>query len=167
MRRPAAFFPIALALGAIIIVREANAQAAATTAARYTFTTIDVPFPGVGETAAIGINNRHQIVGFYNDGTGHHSFIDDEGRFSSIDVSFPGASETSAFGINDRNQNDRADDRGNRGQIVGQYQDKVGTHGFVDNKGRFSPIDVPFPGVSATFARDINDRGQIVGNLRR
>ena len=86
MRRPAALFPIALALGAIIIVRGASAQAAA---ARYTFTTIDVPFPGVGETTAIGINNRHQIVGFYVDGTGLHGFIDDEGRFSPCRRSFP------------------------------------------------------------------------------
>jgi hypothetical protein len=43
----------------------------------HSFTAINVPLPGVGETAAIGINDRRQIVGFYNDGTGHHGFVDD------------------------------------------------------------------------------------------
>jgi uncharacterized membrane protein len=46
---------------------------------------------------------------------------------------------------------------------VGQYQDNGGTHGFVDDNGRFISIDVPFSGASATFARDTNNRGQIVG----
>ena len=127
------------------------------------FSPIVAPFPGTEPTLTFGINNEGQIVGGYVNISGSHGFVDHKGRFSSIDVPFAGALETSAFGINDRNQNDRADDRGNRGQIVGQYHDNVGPHGFVDNKGRFSPIDVPFPGASATFARDINDRGQIVG----
>jgi hypothetical protein len=92
----------------------------------YTFTPINVPFPGVGETAAIGIN-RGQIVGFYTDGTGQHGFINDKGRFSPIDVPFPGVIGTELHGIN------------NRSQIVGLYTTSGGQeHGFFDNRGVLS-----------------------------
>jgi probable HAF family extracellular repeat protein len=57
---------------------------------------------------------------------------------------------TFASGINDR------------GQIVGFYIDADGRgHGFLWDKGRFTPIDVP--GAAASTATDINNRGQIVG----
>ena len=46
-------------------------------------------------------------------------------------------------------------------QPVGFYRD-TGEHGFLYDGGVFAPIDVP--GVSSTFARGINPRGQIVGS---
>jgi probable HAF family extracellular repeat protein len=58
---------------------------------------------------------------------------------------------TEALGINDQ------------GQIVGQYNDSSGLHGFLYAAGVFTPLDVPFSGTVATIAFGINDRGQIVG----
>jgi probable HAF family extracellular repeat protein len=152
MRRPAAAFTIALALGATIIVPGADAQGPTANTARYKFTTIDVPFPGVGETAANGINDRRQISGLYVDSTGSHGFIDDRGRFSTIDVPFPDATGTELHGIN------------NRGQIVGLYTTSGGQeHGFLDDRGVFSAVVAPFPGTDQTLTFGINNEGQIVG----
>ena len=64
-----------------------------------------------------------------------------------IDV--PGATGTEAFGIN------------NAGQIVGEFQDASGFHGFLDSGGSFTTIDVP--GATTTAASGINNNGQIVG----
>jgi uncharacterized membrane protein len=52
----------------------------------------------------------------------------------------------------------------NTGQIVGRYDDATGGHGFLDNGGIFSPIDVPFAGAVGTNAAGINNSGQIVGD---
>jgi hypothetical protein len=67
--------------------------------------------------------------------------------FTSIDL--PGATFTSATGIN------------NGGQIVGNYEDVTGSHGFLDSGGRFTPIKVP--GATDTEVSGINAGGQIVG----
>src|SRR5436309_14507340 len=76
----------------------------------YTFTPIDVPFPGAFNTRALGINARGQIVGIYLDSSEEqHGFLDDQGVFTTIDVPFPGVKYTEPQGINDR------------GQIVGTY----------------------------------------------
>jgi hypothetical protein len=40
----------------------------------YSFTTIDVPGAN-GITAASGINNSGQIVGYFQDATGEHGFL--------------------------------------------------------------------------------------------
>jgi uncharacterized membrane protein len=152
MKREAALFTIALALGTTMLVPRTDAQAPATNAAGLSFTTIDVPFSGVSETQAIGINNRGQIVGFYNDSTGMHGFVDDNGRFDAINVPIPGAIGTELDGVN------------HRGQIVGNYTTSGGLeHGFLDDRGAFSSIVAPFPGTVGTLAFEINDKGQIVG----
>jgi hypothetical protein len=52
----------------------------------------------------------------------------------------------------------------NLGEIVGQYEDDRGDHGFhrrID--GRITTLDVP--GSANTSANDINDFGVIVGNF--
>jgi probable HAF family extracellular repeat protein len=70
--------------------------------------------------------------------------------FTIIDV--PGACcGTQAHGINPS------------GQIVGTYNDSTGTgtHGFVYDKGVFTPFDVP--GASSTYALGITPSGQITG----
>ena len=107
----------------------------------------------VTQTFPIGINDRGQIVGYYDDAGGLHGFLrQKDGRFSSID--FPGARATEALKIN------------NRGQIVGIYSE-TGAVGFADrrgfllDRGRFTRID--FPGAVNTVARGVNDRGQVVG----
>jgi hypothetical protein len=62
------------------------------------------------------------------------SFGSDSYSFTTID--FPGASLTLAYGINDADQ------------IVGQYVDESGGHGFLYNNGSFVTID--YPGASST-----------------
>jgi len=81
----------------------------------------------VGEVAnAYGINDRGQISGTYGDESGAHGFVYDHGIL--ITINFPGVPSpycpgcpisTAVFGIN------------NRGQIVGCYSDRTGTHSFI------------------------------------
>jgi probable HAF family extracellular repeat protein len=47
------------------------------------------------------------------------------------------------------------------GQIVGDFSNSTGGHGFLDTGGSFTQIDVP--GATDTTAFGINDTGQIVG----
>ena len=68
--------------------------------------------------------------------------------FSTIDV--PGAQETEAHGVNDA------------GQIVGDFVDNAGLHGFLYDRGTFTTIDVP-GATSFTVAFGINNAGRIVG----
>ena len=49
------------------------AFASSASAAPYTFTTLDVP--GAIFTAAVGINNAGQVVGFFRDSSGQHGFV--------------------------------------------------------------------------------------------
>jgi probable HAF family extracellular repeat protein len=105
------------------------------------------------QTFPVGINDRGQSVGFYDDARGLHGFLrQEDGRSSTID--FPGARATEAFKINDR------------GQIVGIYDetapfDFADGRGFLLDRGRFKRIDVP--GALRTEASGINRRGQVVG----
>ena len=118
----------------------------------YTFTTID--FPNAISTAARGINDGGQIVGYFSDSSGTHAFLLSDGIFISID--YPSASSTQGRGIN------------SAGEIVGYFTDSVGTHGFFrDTGGNFSPaIDAPGATKFGTFALGINDvSSQIVGDF--
>jgi probable HAF family extracellular repeat protein len=69
-------------------------------------------------------------------------------RFSKIDV--PGATRTEAVGNSTH-------------EIVGDFDDATGTHGFVLNKGAFATIDAP-GGVNGTIINGINARGQLAGS---
>src|SRR5882724_7101728 len=69
--------------------------------------------------------------------------------FTPIDV--PGAQNTVARGINDG------------GQIVGQFDNATGTHGFLKDGDTYTPVDVP--GATGTIAYGINAVGQIVGRF--
>src|SRR6266853_2608707 len=114
-------------------------------ASAFTFTQLDVP--GATLTAARGINDAAQIVGFFSNSTGTHGFLDIGGSFTLLDV--PGATSTQARSIN------------NAGQISGVFANSTGTHGFLYTGGSFAPFDVP--GTSFTTAFGINDAAQIVG----
>jgi probable HAF family extracellular repeat protein len=109
-------------------------------------------YPGAGNfTIPNGINDRGEIVGVYQDGTpGEHSFLYKAAKYQAL--VYPGAKEIAAQGIN------------NSGQIVGNFPDAKGTHGFVylENVGIFTPaLDCPAGAVTAL--RGINNGGQIVG----
>ncbi len=111
--------------------------------------------PGaVGGAQATGINNRHQICGFYIDSKMvNHGFWLNQGTFLKLD--FPGSTFTQALGLN------------NFGQIVGVYMDTGGaSHGFIYNSlalnNRWQSIDDP-NGIGTTVVNGINDRDQLVG----
>src|SRR4051794_39416864 len=60
----------------------------------------------------------------------------------AVQWDYPGATDTSLNGIN------------NSGQIVGEFRDASGSHGFVYDRGTFTTLDVP--GSSFTAANAIN-----------
>jgi uncharacterized membrane protein len=92
------------------------------------FIPIDVPFTGVLNTFAEGINDSGDIVGFYSVGTAIHGFLDSGGAFTPIDIPFADPGTSSAAGINDL------------GQIVGAYGKGGQGHGFLAD-----PAVVPEP----------------------
>jgi probable HAF family extracellular repeat protein len=102
-------------------------------------------------TVPNGINDRGEIVGVYQDAVpGEHSFLCKAGKYEAL--VYPGAKEIGAQGIC------------NSGQVVGDFPDAKGTHGFVylENVGVFTPaLDCPTGTVTAL--RGINNGGQIVG----
>jgi uncharacterized membrane protein len=81
------------------------------------FTTIGPP--GNIYNAALGINDRSEVVGVFDDPIGDsHGYLLSAGVYTTIDV--PGATETELRGIN------------NRRQIIGGYRDTTGrVHAFV------------------------------------
>jgi N-acetylmuramoyl-L-alanine amidase len=113
------------------------------------FTTIDVPNATTG-TAAYGINNAGQIVGFFGNASGGHGFLREAGGTTWTTIDVPNTTNgTQAFGINDT------------GQIVGIFVDASGQYGFLREAGgtMWTTIDGP-----NTFAYGINNSGQIVGS---
>jgi probable HAF family extracellular repeat protein len=98
------------------------------------FSSIDDP-RSAGDTLALGINNKGQIVGYSSSGS---FLLDNTGTFSPIVCPEEG-SPTEARGIN------------NKGQIVGQYYVNGLSHGFIATPvptpftftGFFSPISNP------------------------
>ncbi len=94
----------------------------------------------------------HMIVGFWNDMDGHrHGFLVRDGIFESYDV--PGGSLlTATWDINPGQQ------------FVGTYVDSTGhRHGFEQLPDSSAPINIDFPGATATVAFGINPGGVIVG----
>ncbi|RFU40625.1 hypothetical protein DZF91_16145 [Actinomadura logoneensis] len=118
------------------------------------FTAIDVP--GAVGTMPMGINNRGDIAGSYDDSSGRsHAFTLRNGHYTTIDHPNAtgdktpyGLSGTLFSGINDR------------GEIVGSYVGHAGRiHGFRYSHGAFTPIDVP--GAQEVWPFGINNRGQV------
>ena len=117
-----------------------------------------IDFPGGVGTKVSAINNRGQMVGYYDTEDARRGFTLRNGRFTKIDP--PGSLTTLPSGID------------NRGRIVGGYLDPNGVNGrgFLWNNGRYTTIVAPGERTD-TIAFDINDRGDIVipadGNLYR
>src|SRR5438270_711057 len=102
------------------------------------YTTLDDPLAGANAagTAANGINDTGQIVGWYEDGSGGlHSFLYSGGTYTTLDDPLATATThggTVAQGINAS------------GQIVGFYASKTDTdHGFLYSGGIYTAIDDP------------------------
>lgn len=120
------------------------------------FATLDAPFDH--STVFRGINASGQIVGYNED-----SFAELATAFSYADGVFtpfrlPNQLFTQFIDVNDR------------GQIVGSYGAcprgfPCPVHSFViEPTGELIPIDAPFPGVTATVAEGINNKGDVVGS---
>jgi uncharacterized membrane protein len=125
----------------VFTVLEASAsQAARVSSPPYVFTVLEASPTGCC-SAGKGINNLGQVVGDYYVGpTGpNHSFIYEAGLYTTFDLPF-GASGN---GFNDA------------GDIVGPS--------FLYSGGTFTIITVPFAGAIFTNPRDINNKGEIVG----
>jgi probable HAF family extracellular repeat protein len=124
------------------------------------YTTLDATLAGPGgNTAAYGINNAGQIVGFFStaDGSVLGGFLLSDGQYTALNV--PDASYVLPTGINDR------------GQVVGLYFDaSFNGHGFLYSNGQYTTVDDPDAANtsdfgSASYAYGINDRGQVVGEF--
>lgn len=113
------------------------------------YTSVDAPFPATTLTVLNGINNAGSIVGTCISSGVQHGFVVTMAGFSLIDV--PAGISTRAFGIN------------SFGQVVGSYLGPDGiAHGFMDDAGQFTTIDLP--GASTlTVLAGINDSRQIAG----
>src|SRR5262249_12348438 len=91
-----------------------------------------------------------RIAGRYtNLATGQsHAYLLDRDTFMSFDV--PGSISTNGWDINPQ------------GEIVGDYRDSAGLHGFLRTEdGNFHTLN--FPGSNNTQARGINARREVVG----
>ena len=95
-----------------------------------------------------GINNSNSVVGYYQDPTGTHGFVENGGAYSTLNVA--GASSTYAYGTNDK------------GQVVGYYVEGGVTHGFSEIGGVTTTVDVP--GALATYIWGVNNSGEMVGS---
>jgi hypothetical protein len=130
-----------------------------------TIATFDVPFPYLHDIG--DINDRGQIVGYYNDPDRPLNLAggflrQPDGRITRIDV--PRALETTPRCID------------NRGRVYGDYIDAGATlnpdgtippnviHGFVWHNGRFTTVDPH--GSALTFVAGCNDRGDITGGYQ-
>jgi hypothetical protein len=118
------------------------------------FQTIDVGFPGAGNTVVTGLTERGLALGFYLDAEGH-----DQGFLRT-----PGGRTTMLLGVVPQ-----AITRGER--IVGWYQAPSGmTRGFLLQAGTLTPITGPLvPGTGyppLVEALDVNESGLVVGQFR-
>jgi hypothetical protein len=123
----------------------------------YTYTLLS--FPGSLSTTAISINpgattSKIEIVGI----AGQDGILASVSLKKTVTetykaVNYPhAAGQGGTQGVNDL------------GQIVGIYIDGSGTyHGYKLSGGRFTTLDVPFAGATATFTYGINNSGEVVG----
>src|SRR5262249_3639491 len=118
------------------------------------YTTLNDPLAlNGGNTQAYGINDLGQIVGTYLDSNAlPHSFLYSGGTYTTIDVPVAN-SFTFARGIKDKCQ------------IVGYYNDDIGTHRLPFRRRNYTTLGDPLAtGHITTYANGINDLGQIVGS---
>ncbi len=113
---------------------------------------IDLGTLGGHFSAALGINNRNEVVGVSEIADGHlHAFLWSKGEMT--DLGTLGGQDSSAGAINDH------------GQIVGESSLASGgsSHAFVWS-ARDGMVDLgTLTGIGESRANDINDRGAIVG----
>jgi len=114
-----------------------------------TYSFISVPGVNPGNTDALCINNKDEIVGNYFAKVKSHSFLFAYGAYENIDVD--GSANTYAFAMNDR------------GAITGNiFSVSTGTQGYVESVSGSVEI-VNYPGATATSILGINEAGDLCG----
>ena len=101
-----------------------------------------------GNTYAIGINDAGQIVGYYNNNSGVHGFLDSGGGYKLR------RSQCHRCHVQPAST-PRARSRATT--------DGSGAHGFLFSGGGYTTLDDPLA-TNGTFASGINDAGDIVGH---
>jgi hypothetical protein len=100
---------------------------------------------------AAAINDEGDIAGFATNKDGVTEGFLVRPNSTVIHLDFPGASATTALGVN------------NGDEVVGNYTDSSGMHGFAWAPGfGFETVNDP-NGVNATTINGLNDRGELVG----
>ncbi len=118
-------------------------------------TPLNDPNAAPNSTAAMGINNSGEIVGYYTDSSGdQHGFIYQSGTFTTVDD--PNGTNTHLTAIN------------NNGEIVGWYETAFSSSNLFPERG-LNYQDGTFTTLSAgsnvnTFLTGVSDDGIIVGN---
>jgi len=147
---------MSLTARATMVVSLAGGLASFAFADSFTIETLN--YPNAAQTAAIGINDSGQIVGYYTDTPGSnglntgpdYAFLYSANSFQQIIV--PGANGlTQALDIN------------NSGQITGGFASAAGYQGFVDTNGTFQTIEGPAGTNGEVAVWGINNSGQISG----
>lgn len=114
-------------------------------APQYSVTDLGEPF--AGNSYALGINNRGQVVGYWLSPAGARAFLRDGVRV--IDLGNLGGTNDYALSLNAA------------GQVVGFSEWEWGTRAFMNDRGEMNVLETL--GGTNTFAYGINDAGHIVG----
>ncbi len=124
-----------------------------------TGTTTPVIGPDGSIVEIAGENNAGDFVGYYNGQAviyahGKITVLNVPGSSGVVPGALPGSGDTSTapYAIN------------NIGQVLGIYEDSIGTHGFLYSDGSYSTINIP--GASSVNPTGINDSGEIVGDYK-
>jgi len=122
----------------------------------------NIVFPGATHTFPVGINAQGDIVGYYNiaatppNPSVTRGFLRSKyGEFQTLDLPVPGLTLSRAWGIN------------SRGDIVGQYTDPTGSHGFLKKSpGEFIILDPEDKATTGGWTRPIgvNEEGIVSGD---
>jgi probable HAF family extracellular repeat protein len=113
----------------------------------------EIDYPGASGTQAFGINNAGDITGRYFDSANHENgYILRGSVFSKVRL--PDSCLTDVYAAQD-----------NGAVLAGDFCTRVdgGRHGFVRDATGFTAIDFPNQPFPCTFARSINERGDVGG----
>jgi hypothetical protein len=113
----------------------------------YKFATAD--YPGADASRIFDTNTQTQVGAFEFTGAGPETAFTVKGNVYQI-LDIPGSRGSVATTIT------------TAGVIGGVFADTSGLHGFIDQAGTFTSVDVP--GADITEVADINDNGAIVGD---
>jgi probable HAF family extracellular repeat protein len=100
---------------------------------------------------AQGINNRGQVVGYWESSDGAHAFLYEKGKVTDLGLLGGSGVNNYALSIN------------NLGQVVGFSESTNGAVAFVYQNGNVANLGTF--GSSGSYAFGINDGGQIVGHV--